>query len=1000
LTGASRLKALERRAALVKDRLVAPRSAAPVEASGFFDPDWYRATYPDLAQLPDLLLHYLRQGYREGRNPGPLFDGARYLRENPDVEQAGVNPVAHFLRAPASEGRVAWNIVPPAPTGRQNLTLELGPGTTPAGTVAVMVHAFYPDTFDSICRALRSIEFPFSLLVSVPDASGRDAALATIGHHRLPATSDVRICPNRGRNFGPLVSEFAADIARHDFVLHLHTKRSLYTGAEQTAWRDELVQALVGSRAVVSAAMELFASRPDVGLLYPTTTDHLAYWAHHWLGNAGHAAGLFSRLGVDTYPTHGYFPYPVGGMFWARVDAVRPLLEAGLTFDDFPAEAGQNDGTLAHAIERSFVPLAHARGYRYVEFDAATGGFQLDWSTLNLEQYLRFSVDGLHQAIERADLVSFDIFDTVITRLSARPDSVMRSVGTRLLRDFPEATGYFERRKQAELAAREAKDWAGDVSLTEIYRQFALDGGWSSEAVEAARALEIGSELATSLPRTVVAKAVAMAAESGKRVIAMSDTYLEREHIEQLLELAGVGDCFDEIYLSSECGFRKDRGDMWGYLRSRELTPSDRWLHVGDNEHADIQAATDLGIATYHCMNPATLMELRGLSAAVAVDDARWGTDLLLGPTVARIANDPFPENGHFSPVDIPSPAEFGYAVFGPVVLAFLAWLANHAQMESIDHLYFLSREGHLLRSMWERIRASGAPELPPSTYLLTSRRSSMATAQAVRFDVDELLEGSGFEGSVGQLLQSRLGLHLAVGAPYRDRLVRLPEDEVVVRAILEDLRDGITAHGTAERAAVTAYLERSGLTSGVSAGIVDIGYSATIQKHLQTVLGRGLTGFYMGTIAKAAQVEAQGGAAYGSFIENHPAWTTPTPFLLHSLILEAFLTAPHGQTERTEVVDGEVSHSFRPDHRSDDELEILDQLHAGAASYCEDLLEAYGRTILDVPIDADRALDLVIAFATGSIRSQRVASALVVDDDFCGVSRRGAQVTSVAAGD
>ncbi len=268
-----------------------------------------------------------------------------------------------------------------------------------------------------------------------------------------------------------------------------------------------------------------------------------------------------------------------------------------------------------------------------------------------------------------------------------------------------------------------------------------------------------------------------------------------------------------------------------------------------------------------------------------------------MGPVVARIANDPFPDTGCFQPVDIPRPFDVGYTVFGPVVMAFLLWLANHPQAVDVDRVFFLSREGYLLQLVWERIRAAGAMHLPASTYLLSSRRTAMASAQAVRFNPDEILEGSDFAGSVGDLLSSRLGLDLAGDHSLTDRWVNLPEDEKVVRGVLEELHDRIVEHGNKELGGLVDYLEASGLSSSHAPAIVDIGYSATIQKHLQTVLGRGLRGFYMGTLAKAVQIEEAGGSAYGCFVEGHPGWIEPTPFLLHSLLMEAFLTAPSGQT-------------------------------------------------------------------------------------------------------
>ena len=58
-------------------------------------------------------------------------------------------------------------------------------------------------------------------------------------------------------------------------------------------------------------------------------------------------------------------------MFWARPDALRPLLDLNLKIDDFPAEHGQLDGTLAHAIERLFLHACGKAGYRWVKVTAA-----------------------------------------------------------------------------------------------------------------------------------------------------------------------------------------------------------------------------------------------------------------------------------------------------------------------------------------------------------------------------------------------------------------------------------------------------------------------------------------------------------------------------------------------------------------------------------------------------------------------------------------------------
>lgn len=77
-----------------------------LQQSGWFDPDWYLQTYPDVrAAQVDPVQHYLSVGWRENRNPGPRFNTAFYLRSNPDVRKEGANPLVHFLEHGSREGR-------------------------------------------------------------------------------------------------------------------------------------------------------------------------------------------------------------------------------------------------------------------------------------------------------------------------------------------------------------------------------------------------------------------------------------------------------------------------------------------------------------------------------------------------------------------------------------------------------------------------------------------------------------------------------------------------------------------------------------------------------------------------------------------------------------------------------------------------------------------------------------------------------------------------------
>lgn len=70
-----------------------------IELSDFFDKAWYLSQYPDVEQQGlDPIDHYLRFGAQEGRNPSPDFDTRWYLKTYPDVAESGLNPLVHFIK--------------------------------------------------------------------------------------------------------------------------------------------------------------------------------------------------------------------------------------------------------------------------------------------------------------------------------------------------------------------------------------------------------------------------------------------------------------------------------------------------------------------------------------------------------------------------------------------------------------------------------------------------------------------------------------------------------------------------------------------------------------------------------------------------------------------------------------------------------------------------------------------------------------------------------------
>lgn len=78
-----------------------------IKNSGFFDEKYYLKTYEDIKKGNiDSIKHYLKNGWKEGRNPSSTFETSFYLENYKDVKDAKVNPLIHYILHGQKENRV------------------------------------------------------------------------------------------------------------------------------------------------------------------------------------------------------------------------------------------------------------------------------------------------------------------------------------------------------------------------------------------------------------------------------------------------------------------------------------------------------------------------------------------------------------------------------------------------------------------------------------------------------------------------------------------------------------------------------------------------------------------------------------------------------------------------------------------------------------------------------------------------------------------------------
>ena len=77
-----------------------------IKRGGLFDKKYYLKNNLDVARnCMNPIKHYVRHGWKEGRNPTQYFDTKWYLESYTDVANSSMNPFYHFVKYGIKENR-------------------------------------------------------------------------------------------------------------------------------------------------------------------------------------------------------------------------------------------------------------------------------------------------------------------------------------------------------------------------------------------------------------------------------------------------------------------------------------------------------------------------------------------------------------------------------------------------------------------------------------------------------------------------------------------------------------------------------------------------------------------------------------------------------------------------------------------------------------------------------------------------------------------------------
>lgn len=192
------------------------------------------------------------------------------------------------------------------------------------------------------------------------------------------------------------------------------------------------------------------------------------------------------------------------------------------------------------------------------------------------------------------DVVSFDIFDTLLFRRVEKPTDVFTLVEQRT-----GTAGFGRYRAECEWLARQKKHekWGSwEVSFAEIYAQMTA---YSAEQKNELQQAELCIEAEQLFANPVMKELAEGLTAHGVKLIVISDMYLDGETLSRFLRNCGFP-LFSRIYVSSDEGVSKSEGVLFRRVFDSEHWEGKQIAHIGDNFDSDVRRPMGQGILGIH----------------------------------------------------------------------------------------------------------------------------------------------------------------------------------------------------------------------------------------------------------------------------------------------------------------------------------------------------------------------------------------------------------------
>ena len=528
---------------------------------------------------------------------------------------------------------------------------------------------------------------------------------------------------------------------------------------------------------------------------------------------------------------------------------------------------------------------------------------------------------------------SFDMFDTLITRLLNKPTDLFSIIEYKY-----NVPNFKKNRIDAERIARKNSKYE-EVTIDDIYNELKI----IDSSVNTFNVKKIEKEL--EIKMCVVNKNFINTyydlKEKNKKMIIITDMYLDIDNIKKILSKNNIS--YDKLYLSSEIKKTKHTGSLYNYILNDLSIAPNHIIHYGDNKISDFINPKKMGIT------------------AILVNN-EWNNNLNFynsnGKDYRYLAVEKFI---NFNITDKFSDQTFnyfykaGYEILGPLLYGYCVWLNENLKKHDIKKVFFLARDGKIIKKAFDSL----FPDFN-TCYMFASRRALTVPTLCLyeelknpsylidiyfipaRLKMIELIKMIGLEDiDITHILKK-----------YNFKLTDRINSEFIsndskFKSFYNEIYPLIIENSKNEYREMVKYLKEINFCGNV--GIVDIGWNGNMQYAIENAtkfsnINAKIRGFYIGVACKSKKQEIQD--MFGYLYQKNYNEEIEVYKEGYNAIFEFFFSSTDGSFKCYDDNDFEF---YEYEYKNSKEKEYLEKIQEGAIDFVYDFSKSELSNIINI---------------------------------------------------